>query len=374
MTVYLYLELNLFAQVILVLIYMNIRNKNVKYVTDLYIYKALLITNFLILFFDSFTWALDGASKPFPALIFSLSVFCYYLLHPVICLLWSLYVDFEINHDSKRIIKLLFPLMIPTLISTIFCHLSIISNFYYNIDNNGFYHRGRFFFILPILCFFYVVYSFCYVMIHRKKLYKPYLCSIIGLVIPPVIGTLFQFLCYGLSMIWIGMTISILFIFVSIQNEQMNLDYLTGLFNRRQLDFYLHRLLRKKKLLIAGIMLDINSFKWINDHYGHPSGDEALKHTSKILKNTFVGNSFISRYGGDEFVILLELKNRSELDEAISSLRKKLTVFNSSSVLPYLISFSIGADIYDPSSRQNEQEFINHIDKLMYQDKKKTQT
>ncbi len=371
MTAYLYVELNVFAQVIIVLIYMNIRHKNVKYLTDLYIYKALLITNFLVLFFDSLTWILDGETDSLLALIFSLSFFCYYLLHPVICLLWILYVDFEVNHDSTRTIKILIPLMLPTLISTVFCILSLFGNFYYYIDDNGFYHRGKYFLILPLICLSYIAYSFCYVIINRKKVYKPYLKSIICFAVPPCIGALFQIPFYGLSLIWIGMTISILFIFVSIQNEQINLDYLTGLFNRRQLDFYMHRLFRNKKLLIAGIMLDINSFKWINDHYGHPTGDEALKHTSQILKKTFGNSGFKSRYGGDEFVILLEVKERYELEEAIDRLQKNLKEFNDSGAFPCKIKFSIGADIYDPTTKQSEQAFIHHIDALMYKDKNK---
>lgn len=371
MAVYLYVELNLFAQFILVVIYMNIRGKRVTYLTDLYIYKALLIINFLILSFDSFTWILDGKKEPLLALIFSVSVFCYYLLHPVVCLLWSLYADFEVNHDNKRLIKLLFPLLIPTLISTVYCILSLFGNFYFYIDHNGIYHRGRYFLLLPILCFSYIAFSFCYIIINRRRIYKPYLKSLVSFVIPPIVGALFQILFYGISMIWIGMTISVLFIFVSIQNEQMNLDYLTGLFNQRQLDFYLHKLIRKKKHLIAGIMLDINSFKWINDHYGHSTGDDALKYISRILRNTLGVSGFISRYGGDEFVILLELKERSELEEVIDRLHRNLMEFNSTNTLPFILSISIGADFYNPATKQNEQDFINHIDTLMYHDKNK---
>jgi len=187
--------------------------------------------------------------------------------------------------------------------------------------------------------------------------------------IPPFIGALIQIKFYGVALIWIGMTLSILIIFINIQNEQMYLDYLTGLFNRRQLDFYLQEIIQKNKANIAGIMIDLNSFKNINDHYGHNTGDEALKYTSLLLRKTFPCHSFISRYGGDEFVVLFEIKDKTDLEKSLSRLRENIEQFNNTNTIPYKINLSIGADLYNQTTKMSGQEFLNHIDSLMYQDK-----
>jgi diguanylate cyclase (GGDEF)-like protein len=117
-------------------------------------------------------------------------------------------------------------------------------------------------------------------------------------------------------------------------------------------------------------MLDINSFKNINDQYGHYTGDEALKHASALLKQTFDNRAFLSRYGGDEFVILLEVESKHDLDEAINELRENVIKFNKMNMLSYEIDFSIGAGIYQKATFMSVQEFINYIDSLMYQDKR----
>jgi diguanylate cyclase (GGDEF)-like protein/PAS domain S-box-containing protein len=81
-----------------------------------------------------------------------------------------------------------------------------------------------------------------------------------------------------------------------------NTDFLTGLNNRRSLFDYLSGIERNSKIAI--IMLDLDKFKGVNDTYGHAAGDEALKITAKVLEECFP-DGFISRIGGDEFIIAL---------------------------------------------------------------------
>ena len=372
MQVYLYIEINLFAAIILLLIYFNIRHKTVNYLTEQKLYMALLILNALILICDTFTWVLDGTNTPVLRLILILCTVVYYILHPIIGMTWSLYVDFQINRNSYRILKMVYPMLIPIIISTLLSILSAFGNFYFYIDKNGIYHRGKFFMLLTAISFFYLVYSIIYIIRNRKRIQKSYFTSFLMFAVPPIIGALLQIAFYGLSMIWTGMTISILIIFINIQNEQMYLDYLTGLYNRRQLDLYLQDMIQKNKLNIAGIMLDLNSFKNINDHFGHNIGDEALKYTSEILKRSFHSHSFISRFGGDEFIVLLEVNNKEDLEKALVKLKENVQQFNATKALPYEINFSIGADLYDCKSMMTNQEFINHIDSLMYREKQST--
>ncbi|HEY7867258.1 MAG TPA: GGDEF domain-containing protein, partial [Psychromonas sp.] len=89
--------------------------------------------------------------------------------------------------------------------------------------------------------------------------------------------------------------------------EQANRDYLTNrrYFNEIANDFI--ALSKRDKKPISVIMLDIDNFKQINDEYGHTVGDEVLKSLALILVNSTRDSDIVSRFGGEEFSILLPL-------------------------------------------------------------------
>lgn len=92
-------------------------------------------------------------------------------------------------------------------------------------------------------------------------------------------------------------------------NQKVELDELTGVYNRRHIDHYLKKyvLKTKKQNKDIGIaMVDIDYFKNINDTYGHLVGDEVLKAVAQVLENNIAlsKGDFVSRFGGDEFIIV----------------------------------------------------------------------
>jgi len=181
-----------------------------------------------------------------------------------------------------------------------------------------------------------------------------------------------QSLFYGLSLVWVCMTISVEIIFINMQNSQLLTDHLTGLYNRRQLDCYLQERIRhgNKKRFLAGIMLDLNSFKEINDRWGHSTGDKALIDAAKILTMSFGKDDMICRYGGDEFIIIIEIKEKADLIKAVDRIKANAEQFNETKTAPYTIKFSVGYEIYDFNSGMHFEQFLKCIDNLMYQDKR----
>jgi len=95
--------------------------------------------------------------------------------------------------------------------------------------------------------------------------------------------------------------------------KESNIDSLTKVFNRRALGTYLSNLCAKKDIPyeLYLIMLDIDDFKIINDTYGHIAGDKILIFIANILKKTLRDGDKIFRYGGEEFVLIL---NRIDLE------------------------------------------------------------
>jgi diguanylate cyclase (GGDEF)-like protein len=154
-----------------------------------------------------------------------------------------------------------------------------------------------------------------------------------------------QTLYFGTTVLWVSVAISLLIVYINIQTNQLYTDHLTGLNNRRQLDNYLADQIRKKAKngLLAGIMIDIDSFKEINDFYGHAVGDQALEKMGGILKDCFRKDDFIARYGGDEFVVFFEVDEIKDMENAVQRIRKNVEECNNSqrSTLPHKIKHGL---------------------------------
>lgn len=116
-------------------------------------------------------------------------------------------------------------------------------------------------------------------------------------------------------------------------------------------------------------MLDIDDFKTINDRFGHIEGDAALGTAVRIIQQSLRTGDIIARYAGDEFLVLLDMGDRSVLDDAVARIRKKTAEWNISSGKPYTLSFSMGAEIFRKDENLSIEKIIKTVDDLMYLDK-----
>lgn len=154
-------------------------------------------------------------------------------------------------------------------------------------------------------------------------------------------------------------------------------DSLTGLLNRAAMQVGVQEKIHKADqfgLRFACFFIDLNNFKHINDTYGHQSGDYVLKVFSSRLKSTIRKNDLLYRYGGDEFILLVDLFDN---DSAIEKVRLKILDTISHPIsLPddseIELFVSAGITIY-PDDASNQQELLNRADTLMYRSKKSNQ-
>lgn len=151
-------------------------------------------------------------------------------------------------------------------------------------------------------------------------------------------------------------------------------DTLTGLYTQK---FFLERL--KEEVLRAGrykyplglILLDIDHFKSYNDTYGHRVGDEILQSLGALLKSTVNEVNVISRYGGEEFGIIVPNIDRISLREMAEILREKIstTTFNTSAG-EIKLTVSIGISIF-PEEATSPSQIIRVADQRLYWAKSK---
>ncbi|MCX7966629.1 MAG: diguanylate cyclase [Syntrophorhabdaceae bacterium] len=151
-------------------------------------------------------------------------------------------------------------------------------------------------------------------------------------------------------------------------------DDLTGLYNRRGF-----LTLAKQQLKVAQragdhmllFFFDLDDMKWINDTLGHQTGDEALKQTARVLKETYRDSDIVSRLGGDEFAVLALDAKPADASVLLERLEENLKSCNESGNNGFELSLSLGFSVFNPDEPKNLDELIAEADAMMYEDKKR---
>ena len=372
----LYIEICAFALVILVLMYINMRYLQEKFLLRQKLFALMLLTLAVNLVLDTIVWLIDGKTGLTANLIIAGTAYLYVFISPLFFMMFALYSTLLI-HDRHSIgKKLVLFLILPILANTVLVLLNLFGGFLFYYDKQNTYHRGRFFFLISLIWLIYAVYSFIFLVSNRKKVPSRHVFPLLAAMIPPLVCGILQFYYYGLDLVWPSLTVSMQVIFMGIQNGHLYTDYLTGLYNRRQIDYYLDERLRirKKGMIPIGIMLDLDYFKMINDTYGHTTGDQVLVEAAQILKTSFRKSDMICRYGGDEFIVLIDRKSEAEAKEDIAKLRENVLRYNEKKKLPCEIRFSIGYKMFDIENQNSTKEFLERLDALMYEDKRSSRS
>jgi diguanylate cyclase (GGDEF)-like protein/PAS domain S-box-containing protein len=118
-------------------------------------------------------------------------------------------------------------------------------------------------------------------------------------------------------------------------------DELTNLYNRRYFNKELEKLTNQKQMPLSIIMIDVNGLKVVNDTYGHLEGDKYLKLIAEILKKSCKKTDVISRWGGDEFIILMPNAMKKDTDNIIKRIKERCDHAKFREELP--MSVAIGA-------------------------------
>lgn len=149
-------------------------------------------------------------------------------------------------------------------------------------------------------------------------------------------------------------------------------DPLTGILNRRgfeaKLQFRYDNLQNNDKGFYF-FSLDMDGLKYINDHFGHATGDEALASFAGVLRKTVGADGDCARVGGDEFSVCLPITEMEKAEEFCKLLREKIDEWNEKNKKSYVLSVSIGYAVC--SKHQNLATSLETADHNMYIDKAK---
>ena len=331
-------------------------------------YYAMIVINIMQCILEVVTFLLNGKIEyrtltvVLNVLLFSNSL--------IFSFFWTIYADYKLFADMRRI-KRIYPFVaIPAMIIIIGSLINLGTPVFFVVDEYNIYQRTDLYIIPYAVTYFYLAYGVILIYSCRKKVNKYLFLPAMLFMFPIMIGSLLQFFFYGYSLVWIGVSIGMISLFINVQNEASYIDMLSGLYNRQYINSIL--LMHSKKAdttsVLAGIMLDIDGFKRINDEFGHIVGDDAISVAGKILR-TAVGNKGIScRFGGDEFVVFMNVNSPKEITDMKDIIKAQATLFNEAEKKPYKINFSVGYSIYQ-SKHESIDDFLMRIDASMYEDK-----
>jgi diguanylate cyclase (GGDEF)-like protein len=154
--------------------------------------------------------------------------------------------------------------------------------------------------------------------------------------------------------------------------EQMaTTDKLTGTFNRQAFDMIIEQAIKDVKRRgkpFSLILFDLDHFKKINDTYGHLAGDEVLRSVADITRNNIRENDIISRWGGEEFLVILKECGTDEaagIAEKIRGGLKKINIVYNGREIPVTMSFGVS----EYREGEERETLLSRIDKVLYRAK-----
>ncbi|MCR5175322.1 MAG: GGDEF domain-containing protein [Anaerovibrio sp.] len=329
--------------------------------------SILIISVLFASILDCLIFSLDGMPGEFVKGILYIGNTALYIIDITLCCCMIVFIIYHlIGYVARLHIRIL---IFAFTVSTACLFINLFVPIIFSINEYNQYTRGPFanlMFIIAIvmILYFFVVYKY---IIHKGGGLKFFPITLF--IAPILLGLIIQMFNYGLWLIWPTSAISLTAIIFSLQNEMIFRDKLTGVYNRQFFDRL--SIYTKHRTLYGLMFIDLNNFKDINDRYGHNIGDKVLKLSAEMIQKVVGASGTVIRYGGDEFVVLVNTSSTNIMDEYLHKIKNKFYNFNYKNDKPYSVSVSVGYSMTKLTSRAL-QEAVKKADARMYMDKEKS--
>lgn len=291
----------------------------------------------------------------------------YLFLYALIIGVGLIYVVLKhIDHETRGMHMVIYWSMCVT--GAVLLLINFVFPAVFEIDENNSYIRGPCYLMFVILGFGLCFYGVIYYIVNKIKTPTLRYFPVYEFIAPVLFGNFIQMKNYGISLLPVSFAISFAAIVISLQNECIYVDKLTGVYNRYELDKVLKVRQFRRKEKIAMLMFDLNDFKTINDKYSHDEGDKALIAFAECLMQVVGNKGIVIRFAGDEFFIFIRKADNVDLEDYKKRVYAKLDEYNANSGKPYKLVTAIGSKIFD-LNRDNGNDLLKQVDKLMYADK-----
>lgn len=375
---YEYIEVNLIGVILLLAIFLfSGKGSGADQADEHRCFVIMLALNALILLADNGIYLLRGSSSAGLTVLDHALCIAYFVMQVFFCYSWVRYVLVRLYPRYRSGTAEKWMLLVPALASVFLTASSPLTGWVYSLSADNVYHRGPYILIPFFVSLIYWLASAFVVLSEKRRPSRSrdrgeYL-TLLLFPIPVLVGSALQFKFYGISTTWVCSVISMLVMFIDMQNDRLTRDALTGLYNRRQTDSQLawevNHLASLNGLLFVA-MLDVDHFKLINDRYGHLSGDQALVFVAGVLKDNCRKSDFAGRFGGDEFLLVGHVKREDDISLIARRLGRAIASESRAAQFPFDISVSIGYSVFRPEDSVTTDLVISAADRKMYDAKR----
>ena len=339
-------------------------------------FRQLALSMIVVVLADLVCWNMDGAVSAHARVILYLSNMIYLTSQMVTVSHWLDFASFMVRGRILDFKKQLILCWIPTLIITALALTTPWTGLMFSLDSSNHYMRGPLSTVAAFAVLIGLLGVSCWILKRRDREVRfdrrvRYL-SLAMFSVLPGIGAVFQTLLYGVSLIWPLAAIAMLQMYITLVQQEISRDSLTGLNNRRNLDAYLNeQVIPNTAVTWDLLLLDINSFKEINDQYGHERGDRILREVADAMKRVYSFNgTFLARYGGDEFVIIMAGVSADKFRRTLGKFGDAMIRLSKKYPDMPQISVSVGHAFYPDDGISSAMELLNRADMDMYKNKR----
>ncbi len=346
------------------------RNRESIHIEDK-IFDGMAFVNFLGAVTETLSFLIDGRSLPGGRLLNYVSNSLCYLGTASIGLLWCLYVNLRVYRNYKRMRHCLRFVLLPWLVESLMLLANLTGRgLVFRITEDNVYQRCPSGIFSYAVLLYYLVYSVQLVERSRKEGIHLDFFPVMYFAGPCLAGVLIQMAFYGITTCWLSVSIALSFVQMQTYAENLYMDELSGLYNRR----YMNRMLADRSASdhapdgFYGIMMDMNDFKSINDSFGHSAGDRAICRIGDILFRSIPEGGIAVRFAGDEFIVLLPHTEERSVHFTMEDIRKNMEAFNAAGTEPFHLSVSMGYARFEPA--EDPESFLKRMDACMYEEKR----
>ncbi len=346
---------------------LNFFNKYKSRTREMRAFALMIFINMLQCVIEPATYLIDGLRFPGDVQIATVLNALLYINNICFAYMWSAYADLRVKYEIKPLWRVL--KMAPAVLIMLGGVLNLFTPVFFYITPENVYHRTWMFTVAYAVTYFYLGWGTVVAYRRRNEWERYVVLPAITFMLPVIIASLVQYF-FPISMLWVGTAIGLTSAYISLLDENSTVDPLSGAFSRHYLNQQLSalpRMLRGDRT-VAGIMLDVDDFKQINDCCGHLVGDDVIRNVGAVLRRAVRGDGMVFRYAGDEFTVILFIDREEEVKAILRRIDAEVEAFNGAEERPYRLSFSKGYALLVPE--ENVNAFVKRMDDAMYADKK----
>ncbi|NLW12743.1 MAG: hypothetical protein GX028_12125, partial [Clostridiaceae bacterium] len=226
---------NLYAASILIVLLIQQHRQHDRKAVQFKLFVAMSGVAMFLLFVDILS-RLDGLSPAWFATANRLGNFAVFIANPILPSLWLIFVYDQINSNPLKLRRVIVRLCLLHLAFITIFLVGNSSGLFYTISEGNIYQRGPMYMLLVVWTLTLILASELIIVFCHSKIERKHQFAMLFFPIPPIIGIIIQVAVYGVSLMLPATVISLLVMFLNMQNRHMSIDYLTGVNNRKKLD------------------------------------------------------------------------------------------------------------------------------------------